>query len=152
MYSGRRKRRFGTVLGNKDPTDDGTCMFTCLGHDDSWKPIHEYTTSETIMTNKSSIADDWQVQNCLIQNCENGLYVSSAGDTSAGSAVGLHSSSNRGWGIYDESWLGSNTYVGCDLESNFKGPYYVRATGGIDFHRWCRDLFSCYWNSLKNPF
>jgi len=24
-------------------------------------------------------------------------------------------------------------------------------SGSIDFHRWCRDLFSCYWNSLKNP-
>src|SRR5215471_10403416 len=23
-------------------------------------------------------------------------------------------------------------------------------SGSIDFHRWCRDLFSCYWNSLKN--
>jgi predicted transcriptional regulator len=25
-------------------------------------------------------------------------------------------------------------------------------SGSIDFHKWCGDLFSCYWNSLKNPF
>ena len=25
-------------------------------------------------------------------------------------------------------------------------------SGSIDFHKWCSDLFSCYWNRLKRPF
>jgi hypothetical protein len=54
------------------------------------------------MTNKISLVDDWQVQNCIIQDCKNGLYVSSAGDTNTGCAISLHSSANRGWGIDDE--------------------------------------------------
>jgi len=24
-------------------------------------------------------------------------------------------------------------------------------SGSIDFHKWCSDLFSCYWNRLKRP-
>jgi predicted transcriptional regulator len=25
-------------------------------------------------------------------------------------------------------------------------------SGSIHFHKWCRDLFSFYWNRLKKPF
>jgi hypothetical protein len=52
-----------------DITQDGPIQWTCLGKDESWKPTQHFDNSATIMTNRSSNANDWQVQNCLIQNC-----------------------------------------------------------------------------------
>ncbi len=108
--------------------DDGTSSpplrWKCLGKDESWKSRYHYATNDTIMTGKPSEASDWQIQNCIVQNCENGLYINGS-DANVGCAIELYAGSNRGWGIFDYSTEG-NTYVACHTEFNKQGPYYIR--------------------------
>jgi hypothetical protein len=66
------------------------------------------------------------------------------GDTNAGVAVALDSSSNGGWGVYDSSFLG-NTYVGAHTATNALGGY---KSDGLS----ARNMFlNCYAESDQNP-
>ena len=67
-------------------------------------------------------ANNWVIENCTsLSNGGHGLYVSGA-DSNAGYCHMLDASSNSGWGIYDNSFLG-NTYIACHTASNVAGPY-----------------------------
>jgi hypothetical protein len=67
-------------------------------------------------------ANNWEVHNCRIDgNAGHGLHVEGA-DANAGRAIGIDSSSNGGWGFYDQSFLG-NTYVACHAAGNALGGY-----------------------------
>jgi hypothetical protein len=67
-------------------------------------------------------ANCWRVENCVtILNGQHGLYTE-GGDANAGYCLGLDSSNNVGWGIYDSSFLG-NTYLGCHCAANTLGSY-----------------------------
>lgn len=61
-------------------------------------------------------ANHWQIQNCRVNSCDNGLFVQGP-DTNAGCAIALDCSANRKWGIDDQSFLG-NTYVACHTAGN----------------------------------
>jgi hypothetical protein len=63
----------------------------------------------------------WQVQNCTVAFCEHGLFADGA-DANAGCAIALDCRDNRGWGVYDSSFLG-NTFIACHTNNNAKGPY-----------------------------
>jgi len=66
-------------------------------------------------------ANSWQVQNCLIGNCHDGLYCWGS-DVNAGCAIDVSCTGNRGWGIWDASFLG-NTYIACHCDGNREGAY-----------------------------
>lgn len=67
-------------------------------------------------------ANSWNLDNVYVSQAQlNGMYVQGA-DSNAGTAYGLHSGSNRLWGVYDNSFLG-NTYIGCSVEANGLGAY-----------------------------
>lgn len=62
-------------------------------------------------------ANNWKVRDCyLVRNGRAGLWVKGA-DANAGYAIGVDSSFNGQYGIYDASFLG-NTYVACHTEYN----------------------------------
>jgi hypothetical protein len=62
-------------------------------------------------------ANGWRVTNCrLTGNRDCGLFVS-GGDVNAGMGVGIDSSFNGNWGIWDNSFLG-NSYSGCHADYN----------------------------------
>jgi len=135
-----------TKVGDTVPpcsAPSGTAQFKCIGTDDSWKPHEQYAEDDTIVTNKISDANDWQIQNCLVQFCENGLFVKGS-DVSAGCAIALHCDSNRAWGIIDNSFLG-NTYIACHMAGNTQGPYYIPANNLAG----C--LINCYSESGQPP-
>lgn len=67
-------------------------------------------------------ANLWVADTVSVTGCGgHGLYVQ-GGDANAGFAIGINSSGNGGWGVYDSSFLG-NTYVGCHTASNTMGAY-----------------------------
>jgi hypothetical protein len=82
-------------------------------------------------------ANTWFIENTSLQsNGSHGLYVLGA-DSNAGSAHGLLTNANGGWGVYDSSFLG-NTYIGCTSETNTLGSY---ATTSLN----ARNMFvGCY--------
>lgn len=67
-------------------------------------------------------ANGWRLDQLRIHDC-NGHGVHTVGsDSNAGLATGLDIDWNRGWGIYDKSFLG-NTYVGCTVHACTLGAY-----------------------------
>ena len=66
-------------------------------------------------------ANLWRIYDVHVGACEHGLFVDGP-DTNAGTCIGLNASTNRGWGVFDSSFLG-NTYVGCHASGNGSGPY-----------------------------
>jgi Pectate lyase superfamily protein len=91
-------------------------------------------------------ANNWQIENCVVYNCgANGLLVE-GGETQAGLCVALDASSNGGWGIVENSFLG-NTYVACHTSANAKGSYTVNdpAAGTLPLAEAnYSSFFSCY--------
>lgn len=71
--------------------------------------------------NTPTNANLWQIQNCRVDRCNNGFFVQGK-DANAGCAIALDCSSNKGYGIYDNSFLG-NTYVACHTADNKGGGY-----------------------------
>jgi hypothetical protein len=70
-------------------------------------------------------ANNWLVSNVRIDNCAgDGLLVTGT-DANAGCATMLDSSSNLGYGVRDNSFLG-NTYVACHAAANGGGAYTTR--------------------------
>jgi hypothetical protein len=61
------------------------------------------------------------MQDVRVVGCFHGFYFEGA-DANAGVGIGLSATSNRGWGIYDSSFLG-NTFVGCHAATNVLGSY-----------------------------
>ena len=62
-------------------------------------------------------ANNWRVLHSrLTGNGDCGLFVS-GGDTNAGMGMGIDSSNNGNWGIFDASFLG-NVYLGCHADYN----------------------------------
>jgi hypothetical protein len=89
-------------------------------------------------------ANNWRIDTVRIDGCgSHGLFVD-GGDTNAGTATAVDSSSNGGWGIYDSSFLG-NTYVGAHTAANAMGSYKSDNPNA-------RNLFvNCYAESGQSP-
>lgn len=66
-------------------------------------------------------ANCFAVSRFAAYSCQHGIYVNGA-DANAGVVVLSDTSTNRGWGVNDESFLG-NTYVACHASGNTSGPY-----------------------------
>jgi len=78
-------------------------------------------TSNGVVNHNSN---NWQILNCQFRGClANGLSIQGQ-DSNAGTCTGLHVVNNRGWGIYDNSFLG-NVYISCQADSNHTGSYYI---------------------------
>lgn len=75
----------------------------------------------SVDANPPTNANNWQIQNCRVDDCNNGLFVKGS-DANAGCAIALDCSDNREWGINDNSFLG-NTYVACHTANNQGGAY-----------------------------
>lgn len=67
-------------------------------------------------------ANNWRISGGRVTGCNGHGLFTDGGDSNAGVCVGLDSSSNGGWGIYESSFLG-NTYVGCHTAVNAAGAY-----------------------------
>ena len=64
------------------------------------------------------------LKDITIQDCAgHGIYVDGQ-DTNAGYFIGINSDGNRGWGIWDNSFLG-NTYIACHVTGNTLGDYFA---------------------------
>lgn len=74
-------------------------------------------------------ASGWLMENCNIDNCQNGIYVRQAADNSAGTAIRVLINNNLEWGIADLSTTGS-TYIGCIAHNNKAGSYHTRINPG----------------------
>jgi len=67
-------------------------------------------------------ANSWRVEGGRTENCDkHGLYLIGA-DVNAGYCIGLDSSENRGYGVYDSSFLG-NTFIAAHTAANLRGAY-----------------------------
>lgn len=66
-------------------------------------------------------ANSFVVDRCYAYGCQHGLYASGA-DANAGTIIASDFSQNRGWGVFDECFLG-NTYIACHTAGNTSGPY-----------------------------
>lgn len=88
-------------------------------------------------------ANNWMVSRVRIVGCNHGMYVE-GGDTNAGTAIAVDVSNNRGWGIWDYSFLG-NSYFGCHAEANLLGPYKSNGANA------CNEFFGCYSESGQPP-
>ena len=89
-------------------------------------------------------ANTWRIENVTIDGCgSHGLYLD-GGDTNAGVANALTSSSNGGWGVYDSSFLG-NTFVGVATATNGLGSFKVDSRNARTL------LLNCYAESDQNP-
>jgi len=66
-------------------------------------------------------ANCFEVRRCRISQCRNGIYLFGA-DANAGLITMVDSSSNRSWGINDESFLGNNL-IACHTAANGAGSY-----------------------------
>lgn len=75
----------------------------------------------TIGGSPEGAANAFHLQRVVVQGNRHGLYVNGA-DTNAGTIVGLSTIANRGWGVWDTSFLGS-AYFGCHAATNGSGPY-----------------------------
>jgi len=79
---------------------------------------------------KNGSPDNWQIQwtRCA-ENGGDGLHVAGGENTSNGLALGLDAQWNKGYGIYEASFLGS-TYVTCHTAENLKGGYCAEPASG----------------------
>lgn len=89
-------------------------------------------------------ANGWQLTNVRIDLCGgNGVFVK-GGDTNAGCALAVDCADHKGWGFYDDSFLG-NTYIACQAANCALGAYAT-----ID--RNARSLFlNCYSENGQPP-
>ena len=75
-----------------------------------------------VATHPIANANCFRIESCVVfSNGQNGIFVQGV-DANAGLITGVSATSNRGWGIYDDSGLG-NTYVGCHTATNRLGAY-----------------------------
>lgn len=61
-------------------------------------------------------ANNFRIENGLVYQCEHGIYID-GGDANAGHIQGVDASANRGYGIFDSSFLG-NTIIACHTSDN----------------------------------
>ena len=74
---------------------------------------------------------------------ENGFHIS-GGDSNVGVALGISAIGNRGWGVYDDSYLGS-TYINIHTRGNLGGSIYSDGVTG-------RSVFiGCYAEGDQQP-
>ena len=86
----------------------------------------------------------WRINDVqVLESGPHGLYTD-GGDANVGIAIGLDSTRNGGWGVYDSSFLGK-TYIGCHTAAN-KGCCYKSDGPGA------RNMFlNCYSEGDQNP-
>jgi hypothetical protein len=90
-------------------------------------------------------ANNWYLQYCRSEeNGRHGFFVQ--GDvTNAGCAVQCDASVNKGWGFFDNSFLG-NTWIACHAATNDSGPYRTSSHGN------CHSTFiGCYSEADQPP-
>ena len=89
----------------------------CIG----W-PEHGIKIDASTAYTPASNANVWYLSGCTTTlNTGNGLYVN-GDDANAGACYSHNAIANKGWGIFDSSFLG-NTYVGCHTSDNIAGSY-----------------------------
>ncbi|MBV9688449.1 MAG: hypothetical protein JO202_01940 [Ktedonobacteraceae bacterium] len=67
-------------------------------------------------------ANGWQLESVRIDLCGGNGVFAQGGDTNAGCAITVDCADNKGWGFYDNSFLG-NTYIACQSDNNKTGSY-----------------------------
>lgn len=68
-------------------------------------------------------SNQWRLENVRVTNSgAHGLFVDGP-DTGTGTAIGLEVSSNAGWGVFDSTFIGTNTYVGAFASGNGAGGF-----------------------------
>ena len=88
-------------------------------------------------------ADFWSLSHVYIGNCQNGLYVGGGDDAQVGHALKVDVVECYGWGIFDESPLGS-TYDTCSATANALGPFHSYSAVPSNF-------IGCYSESGGSP-
>ncbi len=79
-------------------------------------------------------ANNWRIYNGRVVGCIHGIYTEGP-DVNAGMATGVDCSANRGWGVWDDSFLG-NVWVGCHTNGN--GTSAARQYDGYTY--FCVDI------------
>lgn len=87
--------------------------------------------------------DNWHVTWTRVSQCEDGIHVDGE-NTSNGVCVAGDFQDNRGWGVFESSFLGC-TYIGCHTAENLKGPYFVDEGPGVT------SLINCYSEGDQPP-
>jgi Pectate lyase superfamily protein len=73
-------------------------------------------------------ANNWMVEYCRVAGCGgHGMFLD-GDNVNAGTSINFDASGTKGWGIYDNSFLG-NTHIGSHTESNALGPYRTANIG-----------------------
>lgn len=94
-------------------------------------------------------ANSWSLKDIFVEDNENGLTVQ-GGNTNGGVAINVLALSNREYGIYNSSFLGS-TFVGCLAEANIKSFRSDKSkdepSGGVNRSVW----IGCYSESGQRP-
>lgn len=67
-------------------------------------------------------ANNFRIESGRIDNCGGHGIFTRGNDVNAGYVMGVDCTGNRGWGIYDNSFLG-NTYIACHVDANALGAY-----------------------------
>lgn len=75
--------------------------------------------------------DNWNMQWARASRCFDGIHVQ-GGDANNGVCVGGDFQGNRGWGVWDQSFLGT-TWIGCHTAENMRGAYYTDTNGASTF-------------------
>jgi hypothetical protein len=68
--------------------------------------------------------DNWHMQYCRAERCFDGIHVQ-GGDANNGVCIAGDFQGNRGWGVWDESFLGT-TWIGCHTAENMRGAYAAK--------------------------
>jgi hypothetical protein len=95
-----------------------------------------------ISSQDGGFPDNWRVDWTRVTYCQDGIHVA-GGDTNNGCCYSGDFQGNRGWGVYDHSFLGCG-YVECHTAENASGPYNVYAVGETT-------LINCYSEEDQPP-
>jgi hypothetical protein len=95
-----------------------------------------------IVSENGGFPDNWRVEWTRVTGCQDGIHVR-GGDANNGCAYSGDFQGNRGWGVYDHSFLGCG-WIECHTAENAMGPYYVNTVGETT-------LLNCYSEEDQPP-
>lgn len=95
-----------------------------------------------ISSENNGFPDNWQIYWTRVTGCQDGVHVV-GGDTNVGCCEHGDFQGNRGWGVFDHSFLGC-AWISCHTAENACGAYNVYADGGTT-------LLNCYSESDQVP-
>jgi len=95
-----------------------------------------------IASENSGFPDNWKIEWTRCFGCQDGIHIR-GGDTNNGCCYSGDFQGNRGWGVYDRSFLGCN-WVSIHTAENGLGGYYVNTVGESS-------LINCYAEADQPP-